>query len=719
MTDTYHSDDPFAEFRIKPTAPAVPSPTTPGASPAGTDAFAEFRPPSASAATASAPISQARAAVLGGLSGASANFADEVYGLSEASGLPRWLGGFRAPVGGARMLYEKFTAPEGAEKSDFTKRYEEATAERRAEMKAAETQHPGTFLGAQVTGSLMAPGSTLVRGATLPIRTARSAAFGAGYGGAAGAGAGETPEERISGATSGAMMGGIFGAAAPPVVEGVIAAGRPIVAPIASAVRGAVNPEREAARIAGAAVAEGVRADPAAAGRLTVPEFAGNVAQGGPATLMDLGGERARAVARAAANTSPEARQTLNAMIDPRFETQSERVAGHLRGIAGESNTAIREQVLEQAARGANRTAYGRAYEAGAGSVGSPELERLASSDAVATAMRAAAAKARDEAVISGHGAMNPRVAFTKDGQVQFQRSPSGMPVFPDLQFWDLTRRELSDAARRAGPGTSEARRLNNFATALNAELDQVVPEYAAARRGAAGFFGAENALEAGEKFVGAGKRLGVDRARIALAQMSPQEQAMFRDAYLGREANRIAAIPDRADVVRRIRASPASREELSLILSPQQDAELAQLLRVEGVMDRGRQATQGNSTTARQLVELGLLGSAGTGFGYGGYNQDPMTMGLSAGAAALTAGGRRINQRVMSNVADILASQDPGRLMRGAGARTPSMQGVTNQALAAVQERAQAEAMRAEVARILAGRGIVSGGISATAPRR
>jgi hypothetical protein len=718
MTDTYSGDDPFAEFRIKPTAPTAQPPPA-SAPPGSADAFAEFRAPSASPSAVSPPVSQARAAVLGGLSGASANFADEVYGLSKASGLPDWMGGFRAPVGGARMLYEKYTAPEGAEKSDFMKQYEAATAERRAELKAAETQHPGTFLSAQVTGSLMAPGSTLVRGATLPIRTARSAAFGAGYGGAAGAGAGETPEERISGATSGAMMGGIFGAAAPPVVEGVIAAGRPIIAPIASAVRGAVNPEREGARIAGNAVVEGVRGDPAAAGRLTVPEFASNVAQGGQATLMDLGGERARAVARAAANTSPEARQTLNAMIDPRFETQSERVAGHLRGIAGEPNTAVREQALKQTARGANRTAYDIAYEAGAGSVGSPELERLASSDAVATAMRAAASKARDEAVISGHGAMNPRVTFTKDGQVQFQRSPSGMPVFPDLQFWDLTRRELSDAARRAGPGTSEARRLNNFASALNAELDQVVPEYAAARQGAAGFFGAENALEAGEKFVGAGKRLGVDRARIALAQMSPQEQAMFRDAYLGREANRIAAIPDRSNVVRRIRGSPAARDELSLVLSPQQDAELAQLLRVEGVMDRGREALQGNSTTARQLVELGLLGGAGTGGIYGGYNQDPWTMGLSAGAAALTAGGRRVNQNVMRHTAEILASQDPSRLARGAGVRAPTVQGATDQALAAVQERAQAEAMRAEIARMLAARGIITGGAAATAPRR
>ena len=88
------------------------------------------------------------------------------------------------------------------------------------------------------------------------------------------------------------------------------------------------------------------------------------------------------------------------------------------------------------------------------------------------------------------------------------------MPTYPDLQYWDQVRRELSDAAIRAGRGTEDARRLGRFATALNSELDRMVPAYAGARRTAAGFFGAENALEAGQKF--ATQKFGHDEARQA-----------------------------------------------------------------------------------------------------------------------------------------------------------------------------------------------------------
>src|SRR6267142_2380527 len=45
----------------------------------------------------------------GYLKGASANWRDEIYGASKASGLPDWLGGFRAPVGAGRLLYEHGT----------------------------------------------------------------------------------------------------------------------------------------------------------------------------------------------------------------------------------------------------------------------------------------------------------------------------------------------------------------------------------------------------------------------------------------------------------------------------------------------------------------------------------------------------------------------------------------------------------------------------------
>jgi hypothetical protein len=52
-------------------------------------------------------IGTAGAALEGYLSGASLNWRDEIYGASKASGLPDFLGGFRAPIGAIRLAEEK------------------------------------------------------------------------------------------------------------------------------------------------------------------------------------------------------------------------------------------------------------------------------------------------------------------------------------------------------------------------------------------------------------------------------------------------------------------------------------------------------------------------------------------------------------------------------------------------------------------------------------
>lgn len=271
---------------------------------------------------------------------------------------------------------------------------------------------------------------------------------------------------------------------------------------------------------------------------------------------------------------------------------------------------------------------------------------------------------ARDESIVSGYGAMNPRIRFTADGRMEFGRRPNGMPVYPDLQYWDLVRRELSDAAQRAGRGTSEARRLNSFARTLNEELDRAVPSYAQARQGAASFFGAENALEAGENFVT--QNFAIGETRRAIAQMSQNERQLFQDGFVSRFVETLERTGDRRSVLNQIASSPADREKLNLVLGRQRAAELEAGLRVEGIVDLARGAIQGNSTTARQLAELGLAGGTGATGIAGVYNQDPGTIGIAAVTAALIAGRRGIDARVARNVAEMLVSDRPEVLMRG-----------------------------------------------------
>src|SRR5438552_735230 len=89
----------------------------------------------------SAPdVGRGSAALEGYLSGASANFRDEIYGASKASGLPDWMGGFRAPVGAARLAMDSLSDQPG----EVTKTYEQARDEKRAFAKQAAEQFPGT-----------------------------------------------------------------------------------------------------------------------------------------------------------------------------------------------------------------------------------------------------------------------------------------------------------------------------------------------------------------------------------------------------------------------------------------------------------------------------------------------------------------------------------------------------------------------------------------------
>lgn len=611
------------------------------------------------------PVSMAESAIRGANQGVLANFGDEFAGLRAAAGLPVDMGSgipgaLQAAAGAARMGVDYLTGGTSAQDA-----YNRKVEIEREKNKQAETQNPWSYLGGNVAGAVALPGGQMLQAATLPMRMARGAAVGAGYGGLSGAGEGEGALDRAGRATTGAAIGGVVGGVAPPLVEGAIQAGRAVVNPIVRGFRGAVNPEAEAARRVTESVYRGANADPQAVGRLTPQEYAASLHQGGPAMLMDLGGESTRALARSAGNTSPEGRQILNNAINDRFEGQTGRVVQWLRDTFNFPNADAQQQALEQTARTANRGAYARAYRDGADGVWSPELERLAGADAVTAAMQRAASKARDESIIGGYGAMNPRITFSQDGRMQFSRRPNGMPAYPDLQYWDLVRRELSDAAQNAGRGTAEARRLNSFATAMNAELDNIVPSYRQARQGAAAFFGAENALEAGQNFVT--QNFATAETRRALAQMSQQERQLFQDGFVSRYVESLERVGDRRNVLNQIASSPAAREKLNLVLGRQRAAELEARLRVEGIMDLSRGAVQGNSTTARQLAELGLAGGATTAVGgYGIINQDPQSMTIAAVSAAILAGRRGIDGRVARRVAEMLASDDPQVLRRG-----------------------------------------------------
>lgn len=581
----------------------------------------------------------------GALSGVSANFRDEIYGLSEASGLPAALGGFRAPVGAARMAYESLTGNPG----DATQAYERGVEEKRAVQKTAQEQYPGTYLAGEVGGAVALPGGALIRGATLPARVAQSAAVGTGYGAAYGAGAGETPDERLTGAASGAALGGVAGAVAPAALAGAEAIARGVKAsalPILGTIRGVRNPETEAATRVTRAIGRDIEAG--AAG-LSPREFATQGAQGAPVSLLDLGGETTRALARSAANTSPEGRAVLQKVIDDRFEGQGDRTAEFVRSLVmTPANASRTREALEQTARNARKPFYDRAYAQGSGGIWNANLASLAEAPAVTDAMKAAVKTMQNRAA---------------SGRAQPPQASSGAPT---LAYWDAVKQNLDDkinSAKRAGERGLSAD-LTALKTQLVSELDSAVPSYAMARGVAAELFKATDALDAGEKFVTSSMKN--NEARAAIARMSAEERDLFAEGFASRLVAKIEEGGDRRNVLNQIATSKAARERIEIALGANKARELEAHLRIEGILDLARGA-MGNSTTARQLAELGLAGGVyGSAGAYSLYTGDPQGAIYAALLYGARAGKAKIDQKVARRVAELLASNDPAALKRG-----------------------------------------------------
>lgn len=537
-----------------------------------------------------------------------------------------------------------------------------------------EANNPVARATAEIGGSLAAPIGPLGRVVTagrgvVPAigRAGEVGLKGAAIGAISGAGNADGGlEERLSGAQGGAVLGGAVGAASRPVAGVVGAALRP-VAGVVNAARGAVRPTAEAERRVEAAIARD------AANRdlgLSGQQLDDALAAGKPVVAADVGGETTRALARSAANTSPEGRAALEEAAGQRFITQAGRLSetvGEQSGYRGGASGVEFRDAIAKAQSAASKPAYQRAYLEGDRGIWNPELERLASSPAVVAAMKAAATRGKDRAVLEGFGGFNPGVTVTDDGLVKFATGKSGVPTYPNLQYWDYVKRELSDGASQAfrAGRTEEGSVLSNLAQRMRNSLDKEVPAYQYARKTYAVFEGADNAFEAGQKFVSQslkGDALG--QARKSLGQMTNAEKTLFREGFIADLKSKLASIPENQDVTKRIFNSKASRDQIELALGKGGASKLEADIHVEKIMDRLRGAVKGNSTTARQQLEAAMAGGIGNSIYAGDLSWSNFGSGALAGSA-LRAGAARIDTRVSRKVADILASDDPDRIRR------------------------------------------------------
>ena len=662
------AEDPFAKhFGDAP--PDVPKSTKPDDTTSYDHAFAD-KPPEEVATPPGHEVTKSDAAVKGIGNALTFGLSPAIAGLAEASGMPSASEGHpegegldinpvRPIVGAAKMFHEWLSDhPDPSVKAA----YERGRQAQLNDEQLSQEQHPAAYIAGQLGGALALPLGA-AGGVTAAAKIGRSVAAGGVGGGLYGAGdavghgedAATVAKDAVKGAATGAAFGGVAGAGGHVISKGVDKG--------LSVIRGTRDVDAEAGR----RVVDAIRSDMESQGpQLSSHEIAAANAAGTPRAIVDTGGERTRALARSAANTSPEARQALAEVTQNRFEDQAPRLGSFIRRITGGANADADTQTLQAAAKIANKPAYAKAYAQGSGGVWHEGLAQLLKSPDFAQAAQEATRTGANKAAAQGFTPVKNPFVFGADGSVSLAGNAQ-----PNLQFWDAVKQNLDDkigAAVRAGE-KGHAADLLALKSQLTAHLDAAVPAYKAARSGAAAFFGAEDALEAGQKFVMSNSN--INEARRAISKMSGPERDLFARGFASDLADKIERTGDNRNVLNSIflNNGPA-RQKINIALGAKRADQLEALLRAEHVVDQARKAVSGNSTTARQLAESGLAGggAVATFEGLKEHEFNPvhvLTAALTFGA--LRHGAKVIDSRVARRVGEMLASNDPTVLAKGA----------------------------------------------------
>lgn len=465
----------------------------------------------------------------------------------------------------------------------------------------------------------------------------------------------------VSDVLTDAAKGGGMSAVIPVVGQAVKSAGQAAGRVLQPTVGAIMDPVKEAFRRTGKAYARDARANPGQMMNAT-DEVAARQASV-PVLNADRGGETVRALTRSVANQSPEARGVIEKTASDRFAGQADRAVQMVRRVAGgQVDDLAYQSSIKQAAQAANKPAYDAAFSAqGAHAVWNRDIAELMQSDTFRAAINAAEKRGTDRAAVAGFKAVRNPFEFRPDGSVTLKTNPDGSRALPSLQFWDQVKRNIDGmigTAQRQGDNTLVAD-LTAIKRKLVGSLDAAVPQYAKARAGAAVFFDAEDALDAGKKFANATR--AVPEAKAAFGAMSQSEQQAFRTGFASEIIDKIKDGRFRANIIDSAFGSPAKRELIEVVFGKAKARELEAYIRVEEIADRLRGAL-GNSTTARQLMELGIGAGSGAILTGGDWKGALSGAAFAKGARFLN---QKVDDRVMQEVAKLLMSGDEAAMQK------------------------------------------------------
>jgi hypothetical protein len=375
-----------------------------------------------------------------------------------------------------------------------------------------------------------------------------------------------------------------------------------------------------------------------------------------PLNLMDLSGENAQGLGRAARATPSTAKNIIPKVLEARGKEAEARVIGKLVESSGQGRRINLTQTIDQMAEERSKDAD-KLY--------APIRDQIVDAPEVADALKMEPLRKAYERA--------RQITTSKAGAAKLRGAGDGAPALPayadlfakdgtlkkplTLGQLDQIKRGLDDMLETAPRSPADAGGLGNegmgalrdLKNAYVGVLDAAVPEYAQARQTFAGHSEMIRAFELGQKLYSTSP----DKSSALLAEMSRDAQDAFRKGAVEATAQRVENITPGNSVSLRIGDRTLDRQRLRLLF-PDDDSYNAfrSSLAQEALAHATKRNVLGNSATVDKLAEYADL--AGVDLGSVLQHAEAGPKGMVG--RLLTSGAAKLKSRSMASKADALA---------------------------------------------------------------
>lgn len=311
---------------------------------------------------------------------------------------------------------------------------------------------------------------------------------------------------------------------------------------------------------------------------------------GPDAMPMDLGPNLQRQ-AGALAATPGEAQQTIRSAIANRQAGAGTRISESLDNALGQpvDTMAVADDIIAQRSAAA-KPLYDAAYAKPVPFT--KELEETLQRPSAAAALRNAQKLAADEGIPSQQWFAN----IADDGTVTIKN-------VPDVRQLDLTKRALDDmigAAKRSGNDNS-SRILTQLKDKLVKQVDDAVPEYAAARKAFSDPSAVIDAMEEGKSVFS--KTMTPNQLRTQMLKMSDAEKEAFIQGGRASVADIMGTARNDALAAKNMFATGYNKEKLALLVGEEQANKMLGAIDAESMFTKTRDVVSGSPETAARIA--------------------------------------------------------------------------------------------------------------------